>query len=743
MNVLPQILDDDSDADGNGAGGAIWYTKSVDGAFWTDKIKLADIYTYTGTVSPEMDTANEDVYIVWVDKNEGTAKTYFKQTVSPAALNPSVDVGNDGIIEWSHAGELENSVVIHPIESVRAYLEGKTDSEDEELDETISIPINFHCDYGALEVYVKVDIGGYAFSTDPLNPYHDGDGLTDGEEVLDWHTNPTKVDTDDDGLDDDDELYYWHDTVGLTDAEILNTNPDADKYFNLLLDQDSDGDGLVDGEEEDFWEGVGPGLSYTDSDGDGWVNILDGDSDNDTLKDGWELDYWGARLYADFDGDDSLINILDNDADGEGLLDGIELAGWDTYIIGVKWYTAYADPALEDTDNDGLDDEEEYRERTNPEEADTDGDGAFDALEVMGWKVFVYSERTGELKAGYESGVTVYSDPLNQDTDYDGLLDGEEYGISDPNNRDTDGDHISDAADSNIIGIEARSPSIDWRHWATDWDILHPISATLHVSVTGSDSETPLKEIKIKFNGKEYPKTFTPPYDTNEYTFTKTFTIWFCYSYDIEVIVTDVNGNTVINKSHIPSVFEKAIKTFENLIGQAVDVLGTSVDVIKGWVTEQIEQIWKPAKEIIDVAVEIIKNGIASELESIKNRAMSKAFNSLEGGSGPKDAVKDAVTPEVSVLQNFFNPLTNAVSKMYNMISPYLSAVSELLDKANNYLAEKMIEVINEIAPLEPNMETLLRDAFKGEVDPEIESSIESAGLDFSDTESFIDRVVS
>ena len=62
--------------------------------------------------------------------------------------------------------------------------------------------------------------------TDPYNPDTDGDGLTDGEEVLKFHTDPLNPDTDGDGLSD------------AAEANVTGTSP---------TDPDSDGDGLPDG----------------------------------------------------------------------------------------------------------------------------------------------------------------------------------------------------------------------------------------------------------------------------------------------------------------------------------------------------------------------------------------------------------------------------------------------------------------------------------------------------------------
>lgn len=77
-----------------------------------------------------------------------------------------------------------------------------------------------------------------------------------------------------------------------------------------------------------------------------------------------------------------------------------------------------------DEDNDGLDDLQEFENGTDPNNEDTDADGLADGNEVN----------------------THGSDPNDPDTDGDGLSDGDEvntYG-SDPNDPDTDGDGLSD-----------------------------------------------------------------------------------------------------------------------------------------------------------------------------------------------------------------------------------------------------------------------------------------------------------
>ena len=87
------------------------------------------------------------------------------------------------------------------------------------------------------------------YSTSPLKPDTDGDGLDDGVEVSAARTNPIKADTDGDGLPDECEASYGG-----------HLDPDAD----------NDGDGLTNRQECRL--GADPTLPDTDGDGmpDGW-----------------------------------------------------------------------------------------------------------------------------------------------------------------------------------------------------------------------------------------------------------------------------------------------------------------------------------------------------------------------------------------------------------------------------------------------------------------------------------------
>lgn len=230
------------------------------------------------------------------------------------------------------------------------------------------------------------------FFTDPGAKDTDGDGLTDREEILDYHINPAEKDTDGDGIFDGDEVkkYKTHpnkpdtDGDGISDGnEIRNgTNThsgDSDKDRLLDVDEikfgtdknnsDTDGDGMSDLEEtRNGFDPLKPGQELSDTDGDGLLDIdeifygtdrFNSDTDNDGISDRDEVD--------------NLTNPLgegDMDFDGDGLSDKEEKE------LGTN-------PSMADEDWDDLSDYEEIKKyKTNPHRRDTDGDGYSDGEEV-------------------------------------------------------------------------------------------------------------------------------------------------------------------------------------------------------------------------------------------------------------------------------------------------------------------------------------------------------------------------
>ena len=333
-----------------------------------------------------------------------------------------------------------------------------------------------------------VDPLGVASSSE-LNSDGDDDGLTLLEESM-ADTNPLINDTDGDGLLDGWEVRYA-DAPGVDPLDVASSselNSDRDDDGLTLLEEfmadtdpssnDTDDDGLFDGWEVRYSDapGVDPlgvaSLSELNSDGDedgltlleesmADTNPLINDTDDDGLSDGWEVRYADApgvdpfvkasssELFSDLDSDgltlleESLIgtNPLNEDTDGDEMSDI-----WESTYSGIPG----VDPIVKassfeltsDDDNDGLSLKEEALAGTNPMLNDTDGDSLNDGWEVL------YSSVAGIDPLDVGSSLDLDSDldfdnltlleeciwgtdPLNNDTDDDGLNDGWESRYND------------------------------------------------------------------------------------------------------------------------------------------------------------------------------------------------------------------------------------------------------------------------------------------------------------------------
>lgn len=228
------------------------------------------------------------------------------------------------------------------------------------------------------------------------------------------------------------------------------------------LNPDHDGDTRPDGQERDL--GGNP-ANPNDSD-DFRDTDLDGLSDAEEEFLGWTVSVSNPLCTP------TVRNVRSNkfvaDTDLDGLPDLVER------LIG-------SDPTREDTDCDGLSDFNEFdrfenfvdfgliypgfvlngtgsaRYGTNLNSRDTDGDGIFDAEELLvGWRVFA---------VGFQTPRQVYPDPRFADTDLDGWTDlTERTAGTDPRDADTDGDGRRDSQDSEPLGPSIRV-TVSVRSW--------------------------------------------------------------------------------------------------------------------------------------------------------------------------------------------------------------------------------------------------------------------------------------
>ncbi len=245
---------------------------------------------------------------------------------------------------------------------------------------SVSLFLVVDADGDGLSNLTEIQHGTAIFNSDS-----DDDGLSDGDELNNYGTDPVNKDSDNDGLDDYKEINTYH------------TNP---------LDDDHDNDGLEDGEEVR----LGTDLFNSDTDNDGFKDGSDPhptehewkfqDSDND----GWS-DY--KEYYEE--GTDRF----DSDTDDDGYKDSS-----DPHPTTHEW-------KLMDSDNDGWNDYKEYYEEgTDRFDSDTDDDGYMDSFDPHPieheWK-FLDSDNDGwsDYKEYFETGTSRY----NSDTDGDGAPD--------------------------------------------------------------------------------------------------------------------------------------------------------------------------------------------------------------------------------------------------------------------------------------------------------------------------------
>ena len=162
-----------------------------------------------------------------------------------------------------------------------------------------------------------------------------------------------------------------------------------DTNHNGRIDGDN-GDGIYQPESEK-WKETSPNEIDSDLDGiddkterDNGYNPNKQDTDGDGLTDK-EEDKNGNGQY---DKENDETNALEIDTDGDGMQDKLELDGWTVCIRfeatgeEKERYTVTSNPREAHSDNDNLNDFDEYKNTTDPNKDDTDGDGKNDYEEL-------------------------------------------------------------------------------------------------------------------------------------------------------------------------------------------------------------------------------------------------------------------------------------------------------------------------------------------------------------------------
>ncbi len=183
------------------------------------------------------------------------------------------------------------------------------------------------------------------------------------------------------------------------------------------------------------------------------------------------------------------------DSDGDGLADNQEIQ------IGTN-------PNAKDTDGDGLTDGQEvFQSKTNPLNADTDTDGLSDGVEVLQFHTNPLSADSDGDRLVDGQEVQIGTNPLNPDTDGDGLVDGAEN-ASCPNyfNPDSDVDGIRDGSD--LDPCNPTNPSMTATA-AAGQPIPPTASIPTPVPTSGNPPPIILGLVAIQSNRAGYPQIFS------------------------------------------------------------------------------------------------------------------------------------------------------------------------------------------------------------------------------------------
>lgn len=236
-------------------------------------------------------------------------------------------------------------------------------------------------------------------------------------------------------------------TTGI--ATVSGDQPDSDGDGVLDINEqpgDTDGDGTLDiNDPDDDGDGiVTPAEGTDDPDGDGTANYLDTDSDNDgisdTLEGARDTDLDGTPDFLDTDSDgDSIPDSVEGsvDTDGDGIPDSADADddgdGIPTIEEGTDDFDqdGIADYLDTDSDNDSINDGDEVA-------GDTDGDGALDRYDTDDDGDGILSIVEGSLDSDGDG----IGNQADLDSDNDGFTDDVEGDI------DSDGDGIVNRIDS-------------------------------------------------------------------------------------------------------------------------------------------------------------------------------------------------------------------------------------------------------------------------------------------------------
>jgi hypothetical protein len=327
---------------------------------------------------------------------------------------------------------------------------------------------------------------GATFVQDTRDP--DGDGLTNYQEIIVRLTNPNVADTDGDGVKDGQEVTDGtNPLVTDSDGDGLSDGDEKTRTTNPLL-TDTDGDGYSDSYEVQFStnpklassvptfllnlanSGAATGGTFTKSGtlAHGTNATLTATPIAGYLFGSWTGDASGSThpltILMDADKTVGATFVEDTrDPDSDGLTNYQEII------------VRLTNPNLADTDGDGVSDGQELTEGTNPLVPDSDSDGLTDGEEKARGTNPLSGDSDGDGLGDLQEEVLTTTNPMSQDSDGNGIADAYEDSDNDgilngrevnerntnPKSTDSDGDGLSDTYELVFKGTtEAFKPRI-------------------------------------------------------------------------------------------------------------------------------------------------------------------------------------------------------------------------------------------------------------------------------------------
>lgn len=222
-----------------------WYTNIENGRFellesynnenFITTVVLNNEYSYTYPITMDFDkryfkviqttddgqTAESPVFYVektedgysskFIDSDEDGLPDFVEKQIGTDINNEDTD--SDGLTDYQEYYILGTDPLVYD-----SVTEGVSDADADSDDDGLS------------------NIKEFELGTKPFNPDTDNDGLTDGDEVNIYGTDPLKYDTDDDGISDGDEVALGTDPLSPTTDGIADT----ERTFVQMIDADDE-----------------------------------------------------------------------------------------------------------------------------------------------------------------------------------------------------------------------------------------------------------------------------------------------------------------------------------------------------------------------------------------------------------------------------------------------------------------------------------------------------------------------